>query len=126
MTSFNDIPVPGSKLFSHNGCLYGSTGSAEDKVAFQRWLEQGGDPPDLDDVNFLIVAPDGLTMMTERLIPIPIDMPKWALGCGGPLALGAMYAGASAVRAVEIACQLDVHCGFGVETLRLPRRRKEG
>lgn len=35
----------------------------------------------------------------------------WALGSGSDVALGALAAGASPRRAVEIACRFDLHCG---------------
>lgn len=42
-----------------------------------------------------------------------------AIGCGRDYALAAMTMGADARRAVEIACQFDVNCGNGIDTLEL-------
>lgn len=41
----------------------------------------------------------------------------YAIGCADDVALGAMYAGASAADAVRAAIALNVHCGGEVETL---------
>ena len=46
-----------------------------------------------------------------------------AVGSGAEAALAAMDAGASAKRAVEIACQRNLFCRLPVHTMRLPRRR---
>jgi hypothetical protein len=122
------VPVPSSKVFEHKGVLYGSSGGIEDFIAFRDWMKAGADPrdrPELEDVSFLRVDHDGIAILSERLIPIPLNMPFWAIGGGADYAMGAMAAGMSAERAVLVACQFHTGCGLGVETLRLPRRRKE-
>lgn len=44
---------------------------------------------------------------------------KAAIGCGQDYAIGAMYAGADAGAAAQIACQLDTLCGNGITTYTL-------
>lgn len=51
---------------------------------------------------------------------IPIDGPI-AIGSGGPFALGAIHAGATAGKAVAIAIKLDPFCGGEIQTWGMPR-----
>ena len=50
---------------------------------------------------------------------LPLEMNHYALGSGAMVAFGAMDAGASAKRAVEIACNRDVYSGGEVKTYRI-------
>lgn len=52
-------------------------------------------------------------------------MPPFALGIGSDYAMGAILAGASAERAVEIACELDTHCGGEIVVMEIPQAQKE-
>lgn len=54
-------------------------------------------------------------------VRLPVAMPiidqREAWGSGADFALGAMAMGAGARRAVEVACELDVHCGKGIDVV---------
>ena len=70
----------------------------------------------------LVVSRDELGhVRVDRYEREPITLrqeePILAIGSGAEVALGAMYSGASAPRAVEIANQLLSDCGRGIETL---------
>lgn len=94
------------------------------------WLNAGAPPdhrpempgPD-DSFSVLVVTEAGLFTYIDSLTPVALGQLQWALGSGGEYALGAMAAGASAKRAVEIACTLDVSSGMGVDTLTLRKGR---
>lgn len=80
------------------------------------WYFGGARPknkPDvLDEWTLLVIDPEGRMSLYSHAKPYPgpVKAP-FAMGSGGEYALGAMYAGAPPVEAVEIACKLSVHCG---------------
>lgn len=93
------------------------------------WLNRGApsdDKPDLpgpdDSFTVMVVTEGGVFIYTDSLVPVPVGNIPWALGSGSEYALGAMAAGASAKRAVEIACTLDVSSGMGVDVLTLRKK----
>jgi ATP-dependent protease HslVU (ClpYQ) peptidase subunit len=45
-----------------------------------------------------------------------VTHPYWAIGSGAELAIGAMAAGASSEKAIEIACQFDIHCDLPIHS----------
>lgn len=120
------MPLPGCKVFEHDGVLYGSSGGIEDFNLYRDWVKAGktGDPPTLQEVNFLVVENGQITLLTERLIPMLIEHPFYAIGGGADFAIGAMAAGANATQAVEIASRYHTGCGFGVEVLKPPRKKR--
>lgn len=73
------------------------------------------DRPTIDNsTHALILAADGsVTTIESELREFPLDTPA-AIGSGSHLAIGAMLAGASARRAVEIACERDPWSGGAV------------
>lgn len=51
---------------------------------------------------------------------VPFEVPKtFAIGSGALVAMGAMYAGATAVEAVRIACRLDDGTGGKVHSMKI-------
>ena len=87
----------------------------------RRWAEAGfreKDRPDFgalfhDDVEYafscLLISKDGsmVTLIDEEMEPIVVTDEYVAIGSGAALCLGALDAGATALRAVEIACDRD-------------------
>jgi hypothetical protein len=57
---------------------------------------------------------------TRRIRLIEVASPFYAIGSGAHYAMGAMAAGASPKRAVEIAAQFDGSTGFGVDVIKWP------
>lgn len=106
--------------------LVGFAGSAAVGMEMLHWFEEGMDPskfPELqkvkdEHVNMLVVWKDGTIQEFGRTAYAEqIDGPFVALGCGHDFALAAMHCGRNAVEAVELTCQLDVHCGGGADFL---------
>lgn len=101
-----------------DGSLLGCCGPAGVDVMVAMWLEQGAPPsnmprvPDGTDFHAILVRPSGdVKVISPSLIIQRLVAQFVATGSGNEIALGAMAMGASAIRAVEIACELDVHSG---------------
>jgi hypothetical protein len=111
----------GSKLFMVGGSMFGLCGNASDCAAFRLWQEASADKPAKFDeqVSILEVRGDGTIWIWDKtLVPYQVRAPFFAVGSGSELALGAMAVGASAERALEIACEYDNGTKGPVETLR--------
>lgn len=67
----------------------------------------------------VVVSPDGVKCFEGSPAPVVFDDTQAAFGSGADFALAAMYLGANAVRAVEVASRLSAECGDGVDTLTL-------
>ncbi|MGI9449467.1 MAG: hypothetical protein ACR2QH_02265 [Geminicoccaceae bacterium] len=106
--------------------LIGCCGEIGAMIRVVDWLRDGGERkrcPDLpDDCEFegIVVSREGEVLHYDRhLVPIRVANEFHAIGSGRKLALGAMMAGASAKRAVQIACQYDNGSREPVRTLKL-------
>jgi ATP-dependent protease HslVU (ClpYQ) peptidase subunit len=99
-----------------DGRIVGCSGNSANIIRFVAWLE-GGDKPEIkDSFAALILEADGSTFQfCEQLVPMPVDLPA-ALGSGVHFAVGAMLAGASPRRAVEIASSRDPHSGGDIHS----------
>ena len=73
------------------------------------------------DFTILIVTEDGLFEADKWCKLSPVKEDVYAIGSGSKVALGAMAAGASAARAVEIACKYDPYSAAPIHTMRLSR-----
>lgn len=101
------------KIFKlKDGRIAGFSGVSYAIPSFLAWLEAGGDMPDLDDdFEALVLQTDGRCLSYNHK-GYSIEQPVPAVtGSGGAIALGAMLAGASPARAVEIACERDTGTG---------------
>lgn len=111
-----------------DGSVVGSAGDSELGVLFLDWLESGEESsarPDWSDEDFAAMRlyPDGTIMVyTAHCVPEPVPAP-FAIGSGHKLALGALEAGASPLRAVEIACIYDASCGIPIDTVVVRHRK---
>lgn len=101
--------------------LVGCCGRADHIEAFFAWM-RGGEKPSMPlDAEFSALVIDERRRawnIHDTLIYVRCTAKRWAIGSGCDYALGAMEAGASAEQAVRIASRLDVHCGFGVNSVR--------
>lgn len=104
-----------------DGTLVGCAGSVVALQLVSEWLEneckdkfQG---PDKTDV--LIVDPDGGVHMLQDGVLYEIEDEFPVLGSGGDHARGALAAGATARRALEIATRFDPFTGDGIDVLHL-------
>ena len=118
-----------------DGALIGTAGSGPIGERYKAWFLAGGDAlrrPSLSQMldgeahsaGALVVRADGTV---EEHCDLAVEIREGAfhaIGCGAVFALAAMEMGASAARAVEVACRFDVHCGGGVDTLRLEEGRR--
>ena len=107
-------------------------GGAAQAVAMIQWWKSGAKPGDFpqenrdkDEWTRLIIASrdhDGSkTLITYENSPYPLRLwaPYMAWGAAAQVAMGALAAGASAERAVEIAIKHHDAAGFGVEAWTL-------
>lgn len=110
--------------------LFAGAGTKVYSAAVIEWLAAGMPaehkpemPETPDSFTVVVVTEPGLYLYVDSLRPIPLGPCKYAIGTGEDYARGAMAAGASAKRAVEIACTFDVNSGMGVDTLTLGRAK---
>lgn len=118
--------------------IVGTAGHGSSSLLFVDWLEQGGDPSlhergvdEHAEFECLVLHKSGL-YMADRLCRLEkIEDEVWAAGSGRHAALGAMYAGKSAVEAVRIAARIDPFTGGRVvsmslrDEVRTPKRDKK-
>jgi ATP-dependent protease HslVU (ClpYQ) peptidase subunit len=120
-----------TKIFRHGDILFGGAGVWTTLEAMRSWVMGGcvfGEFPTLpkDDrdreVTSLWVVNRNGTILKFEDSPYPIryNDPIFADGSGREFAYGAMAMGANALEAVQIACQYDIYCGGGVDTLSFP------
>ena len=118
------------KLFRVRGMLVGCCGLATDISNFVHWLRKGADVddyPKMRQFSALIVAHDGTVTGFEEMSPhgLVITAPYCAIGTGMDVALGAMYAGASAVEAVKAARAHNTATVGRVVSISLRRKKRE-
>ncbi|MBS4017521.1 MAG: hypothetical protein KGZ68_04715 [Dechloromonas sp.] len=113
--------------------LIGVAGRAFDMQAFVHWAQTGFDlntwPKALEESESeaLVVLPSGKTLTYEDSpYPIVFHEQKRAIGSGIHFALAAMHLGKNARQAVQVACDLDVGCGMGIDTLTFTRAELRG
>jgi ATP-dependent protease HslVU (ClpYQ) peptidase subunit len=109
------------KVFKLNdGGVVGISGSSYNASPFVEWLEKGGDKPTLPDgFEAIVVTPKGRCLSyNEYCRAIPEELPT-ACGSGRQLAMGAMEAGASPRKAVQIAARRDTCTGGKVTCLKV-------
>ena len=92
----------------------------------REWVERGAVlalAPRVDTRTFtlLLVKPTGAVFYAENEFTLsgPLQGEFFAIGSGDNIALGAMAMGADAVRAVAIACELDVWTKGPIMTMKL-------
>lgn len=109
------------RILAPNGCtcLIGFSGSCEWEAAYLYFMDGGPEPLKSDEAKgTLILIDDERNVWTRSHNSIAwntFGKRQWAIGCGVDYALGAMHAGADAVKAVQVASELDVNCGDGFD-----------
>lgn len=103
-----------------DGAIAGVVGEYAKGMAFIEWLNGPRDDaaPEMVDATVIKMDGDGSLAVYENghRFPVTADFAAW--GSGAPPALGALYAGASAERAVEIASLVDDQTGGEVVTMK--------
>lgn len=119
-------PHAAKKLFRMaDGTVCGVTGDYAVSVEYVRWLDgdKTSPPPNLGDAGRVIhMAHDGTLTIYEMTGSFVVECEFTAFGSGSPAAQAAMYMGADAVRAVEIASLLDDATGGAVASMGCERR----
>lgn len=118
-----------------DGSLHGVTGSAGDALSYLRWVESGMDgsipKPEVTNreegrsaFNALVVPPTGdiIRIWTAFGWEDHHAAAFFALGAGSEIAVGAMAAGASAERAIEIVAEHSAYALLPVRTIRRGRK----
>lgn len=72
-----------------------------------------------EELEMIVVDEKGMVYYDEDGGRNPILDPFYAIGSGAAAALGALHAGATPEKAVEIACKVDPGCGLPLQILRL-------
>jgi hypothetical protein len=103
--------------------LVSGTGDVNRIARFCRWVEAGmkGDAPEMgEESRGIVIEPSGRVREFEATGEISlIEAPFYAWGSGMPPALGALYMGATAERAVEIAILVDPNSDGATQVFRL-------
>jgi hypothetical protein len=113
-----------------SGVVIGSTGDQGRGSALELWYEKGArrscfpsvQKPD-EWARLIVATADGVHEYENCPEPMPLLDRYFAWGSGSDFALGAMFAGADAKKAVQAAIAHCTSCGFGVTALQ-PRRSK--
>ena len=120
------------KLFRKRGTFLGreqdvilaTAGESASGMAFVDWFGSGRDVPDIfvhgdADFTVLVLSEDGLFEFDKWCRGEKVKNEFYAVGSGAKAALGAMHMGASARKAVEVACKVDPYTAGPVVTMRL-------
>lgn len=114
-----------TKIFRVNGLLIGGAGEQSFVLAVVEWVRAGRDPAtfpaqqrDKDDWQpVLVIELDGTPSLYERTpFPVRYEQRCIAIGSGREFARAAMHLGKSAAESVQVACDLDINCGNGIDT----------
>lgn len=103
--------------------MWAISGEAAASMQCLHWLrEAGGTPPPTpwpEKAEVYVIHRSGNVYLYESTAsPIEMDQGPFAAGSGGPVAHGAMLAGADAYVAVALASTVDIYTGGGIDTLR--------
>ena len=133
-TSFGTEFTTTTKIKRINGSLVGCAGDTALCAAMFAWAEAGyaidAFPHEQKDrvicVSMLVINPDGRVLhYGPQPHPFTIEDKTYTIGSGSQFAAAAMHLGLDAHRAVEVACELDINCGNGIDTLILEQQSQE-
>lgn len=103
--------------------LLATSGTWSDGELAREWFsgDQTGERPKMDDsFGGLLVRPGGLVLqLGSKCIPFELRAPFHADGSGHEIAIGAMHMGATAIQAVEAACEWSSRCRGPVQWHRI-------
>lgn len=114
------------KLYRKRDAIIGCAGDGGAGLVFVDWYGSGKPVPqiliDFDaDLTALVLTRRGVFLYDAYCMPEKVIDRFWAVGSGAKAALGAMHAGASAERAVEIAALIDPYTAAPFATMKLKR-----
>lgn len=110
--------------------IIGVAGEGFPALVFVDWYGSGSPPPDnllLGEADFtaIVLSKDGLFEYDKWCRGEKVLNKEYAIGSGAKAAMGALYAGKSAAKAVEIACRIDPMSGLPVTTMQLPKATRK-
>lgn len=111
-----------------DGSLVGGTGDTGWLARVYEWMEAGFDPltrpsPPADSIKVLRIVKKRwheaakVTVYTDTLVPVPVNLPFYAIGSGSQYAMAAMHCGKNAAEAVGVAMVYDYQTGGSIDTL---------
>lgn len=103
------------------GRLFAAAGTVDDTERLLLSLQNKRNPPELEDVQGILVERDGSWWLYEGSVWFRYDADHITLGSGSDIATGAMDAGATAEQAVLIACKRDVGSGEPIQVEHLKK-----
>lgn len=103
-----------------DGTVAGFCGTLSEAMKFVQWLKDGeaGDEPPLTESTVIRLRKDGSLTIYEAGASYDVKTDFAAWGSGGPAANAAMYMGADASKAVEIAALLDDSTGGKIVSMK--------
>lgn len=108
--------------------IVGTAGISAQGKEMIEWIRRGMDPQDFPSTQrdskescaCMVVHRDGTKWSFERApYPLVLEDQKVAIGSGRDFALAAMFMGADARQAVEVACHFDTSCGNGIDWMSI-------
>jgi ATP-dependent protease HslVU (ClpYQ) peptidase subunit len=121
--------VTSIKIFEVDGKLVGVCGTLTHCIKFVEWMKHGTPPvyaydKEVNTFEALVLSADGLTYYDKELVAIELFDDVVAIGSGSAFAIGAIDAGASLQKAVEIAADRDEYSGLPVIVRKLAKRKR--
>lgn len=115
-----------SKVFSHNGYLWGAAGECPNDADLKSWFFGKGKRRVLDGMDFdmMVVAPNGrIEIWNETAVCDIVKLPFYAIGSGAGVCMGAMAAGATAEEAVAFAILYAEGCDGKVTSVKIKSQK---
>lgn len=130
MCNIGGTRVAVTKIREQAGVLFGLAGTGSRFEQLLAWFRSGADPEKYparpaDDDSVLVAIDRWEGRVRIRRFegagyPVLVESPFYADGIGRDVALAAMHCGRDAVEAVQLAIDLNVYCGMGVDAIALP------
>lgn len=111
-----------TKIQRVNGSLIGFCGNAEQALQFIEWRRNPGPKPTFSEACFEaleLTAGGDLLWWGAEMVAVTVEDDFFAIGSGAPYAMGALAAGLSMKKAIQIAAQYDSATGAEVQTMTL-------
>lgn len=122
----SDYKASAKKIWRFKGGIVGIAGNYGACVQFVKWLKgERDEEPDMDGVEAMVLTNSGKIMHYDgQHEPFEVDDDFSAIGSGATSALGALHAGVSLERAIEIAGLVDPSTGGRTQSLEIKPKRK--
>lgn len=128
--SVGDVWWSTEKIVRIQGELIGTTGDVKDTQKWFEWYMDGkpGKPPVLNSFEALILRRDGVIRKNELYFvdahstEILVERGYHAAGSGAQAAIAVMMLGHDALKAVQIACEIDASSGGKIKSFNLLER----